>query len=462
MPSEQNIQGSKSYTVAFVVVTGLFFMWGFMTVLNDILIPYLKGVFDLNHTQAMFVQFAFFMAYFVGSAIYFFISITGGDPISRIGYKNGILAGLLISATGSALFYPAAEFKMYGFFLAALFVMGLGFTLLQIAANPYVAILGPEKSASSRLNLSQGFNSLGTTIGPLIGGFLIFKYFVGANITGADAVKIPYIIFTGMFLLLAVLIKVSHLPRVTAGNAIERTAGALKHPNLVFGALAIFFYVGGEVSIGSIMISYLGLENIAGLGEADASTYVAFYWGGLMIGRFLGAISLSPMKDMTLKYLLMLAVPLAAFLVIWYFSGIDHALIYGIFLIANLIAFMAGRSLAHRTLLIFALIAIVLLIIALTNQGQIAMWSVIGIGLFNSIMWSNIFTLSIEGLGRFKSQGSSLLVMMILGGAIVPVFQGMAADTYGVHASFFIPVICYAYIAFYGWRGYKRKQAELV
>jgi len=460
MPSEQKIQRTTSYTVAFVVVTGLFFMWGFMTVLNDILIPYLKGVFDLNHTQAMFVQFAFFMAYFVGSVVYFFISITGGDPISRIGYKNGILAGLLISATGSALFYPAAEFKMYGFFLAALFVMGLGFTLLQIAANPYVAILGPEKSASSRLNLSQGFNSLGTTIGPLIGGFLIFKYFAGANVDGADAVKIPYMIFTGMFLLLAVFIKVSHLPRVTADDAIERTAGALRHPNLVFGALAIFFYVGGEVSIGSIMISYLGLENIAGLGEADASKYVAFYWGGLMIGRFLGAISLSGMKDKGLKYLLMLAVPAAAFLVIWYFNGIDHALIYGIFLVANLLAFMAGRSLPHRTLLIFAFIAIMLLIIALTNQGQVAMWAIIGIGLFNSIMWSNIFTLSIEGLGRFKSQGSSLLVMMILGGAIVPVFQGMAADTYGVHASFFVPVICYTYIAFYGWKGYKRKSVE--
>ncbi|MCK5764552.1 MAG: sugar MFS transporter, partial [Bacteroidales bacterium] len=454
MPAEQNLQKTTSYTVAFVVVTGLFFMWGFMTVLNDILIPYLKGVFDLNHTQAMFVQFAFFMAYFVGSVIYFFISITGGDPISRIGYKNGILAGLLISATGSALFYPAAEFKMYGFFLAALFVMGLGFTLLQIAANPYVAILGSEKSASSRLNLSQGFNSLGTTIGPLIGGFLIFKYFAGPNIDGADAVKIPYMIFTGMFLLLAVLIKVSHLPRVTAGDVIERTAGALRHPNLVFGALAIFFYVGGEVSIGSILISYLGLESIAGLGEVDASKYVAFYWGGLMIGRFLGAISLSGMKDKGLKYLLMLAVPASAFLVIWYFNGIDHALIYGIFLVANLIAFMAGRSLPHRTLLIFALIAIALLIVALLNKGQVAMWAVIGIGLFNSIMWSNIFTLSIEGLGKFKSQGSSLLVMMILGGAIVPVFQGMAADAYGVHASFFVPVICYVYLAFYGWKGY--------
>ena len=457
MLAEQQERKKRNYTAALVVVTSLFFMWGFMTVLNDILIPYLKGVFDLNHTRAMLVQFAFFMAYFIGSVIYFIISIMKGDPISRIGYKRGIIAGLLISATGSALFYPAAEFKMYGFFLAALFVMGLGFTLLQIAANPYVAVLGSEKSASSRLNLSQGFNSLGTTIGPIIGGFLIFKYFAGSHVTGADAVKIPYLFFTGLFLLLALFIKISHLPRVTSGQTIERTAGALRYPNLVFGALAIFFYVGGEVSIGSIMISFLGLENIAGLQEADASKYVAFYWGGLMIGRFLGAISLSNMKDLSLKYLLMLAVPAAAFLVIWYFNGIDHALIYGIFLIANLAAFVFGRSLPHRTLLIFALIAIALLIMALLSQGQVAMWAIIGIGLFNSIMWSNIFTLSIEGLGKFKSQGSSLLVMMILGGAIIPVFQGMAADAYGVHASFFVPVVCYVYLAFYGWRGYKRK-----
>jgi len=473
MQADQNIRKNRGYTAAFAVVTGLFFMWGFMTVLNDILIPYLKGVFELNHAKAMLVQFAFFMAYFIGSVIYFFISITRGDPISRIGYKNGILLGLLISATGSALFYPAAEFRMYGFFLAALFVMGLGFTLLQIAANPYVAILGPEESASSRLNLSQGFNSLGTTIGPLIGGFLIFKYFAGAHVSGADAVKIPYLFFTGLFLLLALLIKVSKLPRVTGSDGIERTAGALRHPNLVFGALAIFFYVGGEVSIGSIMISYLGLEDIAGLNEAAASRYVAYYWGGLMIGRFLGAISLSTFRDKALKGWLMLGVPLMAFIVLLllqlygvfthegffaaHFTGFREISIFGVIMLMNYVAFLFGRSLPNRTLLIFALVAIGMLVAALMSKGQVAMWSVIGIGLFNSIMWSNIFTLAIEGLGRFKSQGSSLLVMMILGGAIVPVFQGMAADAYGVHASFFVPVICYAYIAFYGWKGYRRK-----
>ncbi len=447
----------KKNTIAFIILTGLFFMWGFMTVLNDILIPYLKGVFELNHTEAMLIQFAFFGAYFIGSLIYFIISVKYGDPIHKIGYKNGIIIGLLISAIGSSLFYPAANFLMYGFFLAALFIMGLGFTLLQIAANPYVAILGSEKTASSRLNLSQGFNSLGTTIGPLIGGYLIFKYFGGVEIEGAKAVQIPYLFFTGIFLLLAVLIKMANLPRLTTSESIKKGLGVLKHPHLVFGILAIFMYVGGEVSIGSILISYLGLENIAGLGESDASKYVAFYWGGLMIGRFMGAVSLSKIKNLWVKQLGMIGIPIMAFLVILYFNGIQTASIYSIFLIINFLGFLIGKSLPNRTLFVFASIAVFLLILTLVSNGMIAMWAVIGIGLFNSIMWSNIFTLAIEGLGEYTSQGSSLLVMAILGGALVPVFQGMAADAYGVHASFVVPIFCYVYIAFYGLKGYQRK-----
>lgn len=447
----------KSNTLAFVILTGLFFMWGFMTVLNDILIPYLKGVFDLNHTEAMLIQFAFFGAYFIGSLIYFLISIKYGDPISKIGYKNGIIVGLLISSVGSALFYPASNFLMYGFFLAALFVMGLGFTLLQIAANPYVAILGSEKTASSRLNLSQGFNSLGTTIGPLIGGYLIFKYFGGIEIEGAQAVQIPYLFFTGIFLLLAVLIKLADLPKLTNSGSIKKGLGVLKHKHLVFGIIAIFMYVGGEVSIGSILISYLGLENIAGLGESDASKFVAFYWGGLMIGRFMGAISLSKMKNLFVKQLSMIGIPLLAFLVVWYFNGLQTASIYSVFLIINFVGFLIGKSLPNRTLFVFAMISVLLLITTLLTNGLVAMWAVIGIGLFNSIMWSNIFTLSIEGLGKQTSQGSSLLVMAILGGALVPLIQGMMADAYGVHFSFVVPIFCYVYISFYGLKGYQRK-----
>ncbi len=443
-----------SYRSAFISLTILFFMWGFMTVLNDVLIPYLKSVFELNFAKAMLVQSAFFAAYFIGSLIYFLISVAKGDPINRIGYKKGIIAGLLISGFGALLFYPAAQFHMYGFFLSALFVMGLGFTLLQIAANPYVAILGSEKSASSRLNLAQGFNSLGTTIAPVFGGFLIFTFFKDAQ--GADAVKIPYLAFSLVFLLMAGFIKMTPLPKFTKSEEVETGFGALRYRQLIFGMMAIFMYVGGEVSIGSMMISYINLPDIAGLDEAAASKYVSFYWGGQMIGRFLGAISLSNMKNKALKYLLMFGVSLLAFVVIGLIDGFDTAMIYGIFLALNYLAFVFGKSLANRTLYIFSFINIGLLLLALLSTGPIALWSIIAIGLFNSIMWSNIFTLSIAGLGKYTSQGSSLLVMMILGGALLPVLMGAVADMIGVQLSFIVPVFCYIYIAFFGLYGYKQ------
>jgi len=439
--------------VAFSVLTSLFFMWGFFTVLNDILIPHLQSVFKLTIFMSMLVQFAFFGAYFIGSLVYFFISVSVGDPINKIGYKNGILIGLALSALGSLLFYPATYIHLYWFYLVALFIVGLGFTLLQIAANPYVAILGSEESASSRLNLVQGFNSLGTTIGPVIGGYLIFHYFAGVN-----AVKIPYLIYAGIFIFLGIAIFAIKLPRVTSSDEVVEGFGALKHRNLILGAIAIFMYVGAEVSIGSILIRYLGLENIAGLDEKDASQYLSFYWGGLMIGRFLGSISLSNMANKMYKNLLMFAVPLAAFLVIWYLKGGAIASIFSIFLVLNLISFYMGRSKASRTLMVFSMIIISLLIVTLSTTGVVAMWSVIGIGLFNSIMFSNIFTLAIAGLGKYTSQGSSMLVMAILGGAIVPPLQGHVADLVGVHLSFVVPIICYSYLAFYGWKGYIQKK----
>jgi len=449
------MQNQKNYTSAFISLTVLFFMWGFMTVLNDILIPYLKGVFELNYFQAMLVQFSFFIAYFVGSLIYFYISVSKGDPINKIGYKKGIIIGLLVSAFGALLFYPAAQFHLYGFFLAALFVLGLGFTLLQISANPYVAILGPEKSASARLNLAQGFNSLGTTIAPAVGGFLIFTFF--KNTEGSDAVKIPYLFFALLFVLIAVFIKFTPLPRFTNKEDKTEGFGALKYRHLVFGMLAIFMYVGGEVSIGSMIINFLKLPEIGGYDESGASLYVSIYWGGQMIGRFLGAISLSDIKNKALKYLFMLLVSLAAFLAIGILVDFATASVYAIFLTINYLAFIFGKSLANRTLFVFAFINILLLISVLTNTGEVALWSLIGIGLFNSIMWSNIFTLAIAGLGKYTSQGSSLLVMMILGGALLPLLMGLVADNFGVHLSFIVPVFSYLYLSFYGIIGYKRK-----
>lgn len=436
-------------------------MWGFITVLNDILIPHLKAVFELTYLEAMLVQFAFFGAYFIGGLLYFLISMISGDPISKIGYKNGIIIGLLMSALGTILFYPAAHFQFYGFFLTALFVLGLGFAMLQIAANPYVAILGPESSASSRLNLSQGFNSFGTTIGPILGGFFIFEYFKNTD-NGADSVVVPYLVLTAMLLFLAIAIKGAKLPRFVNVTHAIKGAGALKFRQLRLGAIAIFLYVGAEVAIGSFLISYLGLEKIAGFTEAQASPFVSFYWGGAMIGRFLGAISLSAI-DKKKKYISMLFVSVLAFsvvyLAVYLKTGVSFEQIipYVVFLLLNYFAFIIGKSLPGRTLSIFALAPIVLLLVGIFGSHLWAMWAILGIGIFNSIMWSNIFTMAIKGLGDFTSQGSSILVMFIVGGAILPPIQGAVADLVGVQLSFFVPMLSYVYLAYYGWKGHLAK-----
>ncbi len=420
--------GGQNYRGPFIIMTSLFFMWGFMTVFNDILIPRFKEAFTLNYFQAMLVQFAFFGAYAVGSIIYFVISAATGDPIAKIGYKNGIVIGLLISATGSALFWPAAVAHSYPMFLLALFVVGLGFAMLQIAANPYVTILGPEKTASSRLNLAQGFNSIGTTIGPLIGGWLIFQYFANSTAHGADSVKVPYMMFCIVFVALAVVFYFIHLPHVGEGK-IEPGAGALKYPHVVLGILAIFMYVGGEVSVGSAIISFLKQPSIAGLTELDASKYVAIYWGGLMIGRFMGSVELSEMKAAK-KQVLLIVIPLLAWLLLWaaksapmdalhgeskesVFSLWSSAFadnwsvfkIYLPFVGLCWLLFQFGQSLAARTLMIFSGMVVVLLLTAILVGGKTAMWCVVAVGLFTSIGWSNTFSLAIEGTGIHKSQG---------------------------------------------------------
>jgi FHS family L-fucose permease-like MFS transporter len=467
-----------NYRGSFAIMTSLFFLWGFMTVFNDILIPRFKEAFTLSYFQAMLVQFAFFGAYFVGSLIYFIISMTTGDPIAKIGYKNGVVIGLLISATGSALFWPAAWAMSYPMFLLALFIVGLGFAMLQIAANPYVTILGPEKTASSRLNLAQGFNSIGTTIGPIIGGWLIYQYFATHTAHGADSVKVPYLAFGIVFVLLAVIFLFIHLPHVGEGR-IERGAGALKYPHVVLGVLGIFMYVGGEVAVGSAIINFLGQENIAGLKELEASKYVALYWGGLMIGRFMGAVELSEMKPAN-KQTLLIVIPLLAYLLLWAAKscpmealqsksfGEIFALwgesfranwavfqLYLPFIGLCWVLFQFGKGRAGRTLTIFSLTVVALLLTAILVGGKLAMWCVVAVGLFTSIGWSNTFSLALEGTGVYKSQVSSLLVMAILGGAILPPLQGWIADRSNIQFSFIVPLIAYAYVAFYGAVGHR-------
>ena len=469
----------------FAIMTSLFFLWGFMTVFNDILIPRFKEAFTLTYFQAMLVQFAFFGAYFVGSLLYFIISATKGDPIAKIGYKNGVVLGLLISALGSALFWPAASAMSYPMFLGALFVVGLGFAMLQIAANPYVTILGPERTASSRLNLAQGFNSIGTTIGPLIGGWLIFQYFAKTGAHGVDSVKVPYLMFCIVFLVLAGVFFFVRLPHIGEGK-IEGGAGALKFPHVVLGVIAIFMYVGGEVAVGSAIINFLGQPTVAGLSEIDASKYVAIYWGGLMIGRFMGAVELSEMKA-SRKQVLLIVIPLLAFLLLWVAKSAPLDALHGdagasVFVqwrdafVANWavfklylpfvglcwLLFQFGKAQAARTLVIFASTVVALLLTAILVGGKVAMWCVVAVGLFSSIGWSNTFSLALEGTGVHKSQVSSLLVMAILGGALLPPLQGLVADlTKNLPLSFIVPLLAYGYVAFYGLKGHRIGRKDL-
>jgi len=488
--TEQGMKASspgnaRTYRGPFAIMTVLFFMWGFMTVFNDILIPRFKEAFALNYFEVMFVQFAFFGAYFIGSLLYFLISATAGDPIARLGYKNGVVIGLLSSAAGSALFWPAATAHSYPTFLAGLFIVGLGFAMLQIAANPYVTILGPERTASSRLNLAQAFNSLGTTTGPLIGGYLILQYFAKTGVHGAESVKVPYLLFCIVFMILAVIFFTVQLPHVGEGK-IEPGIGALRYPHVVLGVIAIFMYVGGEVSVGSAIINFLGQPNVAAMSAIDASKYVALFWGGMLIGRFMGAVELSEMTPPRKQFLLA-GIPALAFLIICLASGWGLAkTALGIEQVSSLsfgnltsflgscfsngfgvvkmylpllalcwLLFQFGKGLADRTLFVFSGMIVVLLAIAILMGGRLAMWCIVGIGLFTSIGWPNIFSLALDRMGVYKSQVSSLLVMAVVGGAILPVILGRVADVWNLQHSFIVPLIAYAYVAFYGWKGHK-------
>ncbi len=458
-PSDPSAQ-VQTYRGPFALMTILFFMWGFMTVWNDILIPRFKEAFTLDYFQAMLVQFAFFGAYAVGSLAYYIISMFWGDPINRIGYKNGVTIGLLIAAGGSALFYPAAALVSYPFFLVDLFIVGLGFAMLQIAANPYVTILGPERTASSRLNLSQAFNSFGTTIGPIIGGWLIFTVFTRPNMSGADAVKVPYLCFAVVFGLLALLFRFAHLPNFANSENPGRGLGALRHPHTVLGMVAIFMYVGGEVTVGSAIVNFLGTPRLGAIPHEAASRFLAFYWGGLMIGRFMGAFSLSDLRGW-LKKTLTVVVPIVAFAVVALTSTFANALHYGVFLVILPIVFLLGSASPQRMLALFSAVIIVLLATGMLTAGGTAMWTILAVGMFCSVMWSNIFSLAIEGLGPLKSQGSSLLVMAILGGAILPPLQGAVADNFGIQNSFIVPMVAFAFITFYGIYGYRAGRKDL-
>ncbi len=408
---------SPNYTRPLTIVTSLFFMWGFLTCLNDILIPHLKSIFELSYAKAMLIQFAFFSAYFL-------FSVPWSKIVNTIGYKATMVVGLLTMAVGAFLFVPAAAAVSYPLFLTALLILAAGITGLQVSANPYVDLLGKPETASSRLDLTQAFNSLGTTIAPKLGGLLILSAAPLAieqlhqltpqalhlyRLQEAASVKMPYSVIGVALLLLAVLIGFSKLPRVEGSTIRPGEKGndsIWKHPNLYFGALGIFAYVGAEVSIGSFLVNYFGLPEIAGLSAKSAAGFVSFYWGGAMIGRFLGAGLLQRCKP--------------------------------------------GYLLA-----ICAMVAGALVTASMVLSGHIAMWTILSVGFFNSIMFPTIFSLGEAELGPLSGSGSGILNMAIVGGAILPVIQGAIADQVGLHHAFVLPLLCYLYIIFYALSGSK-------
>jgi FHS family L-fucose permease-like MFS transporter len=410
------ISGSPSQTGnntgPLIIVTLLFFMWGLLTSLNDVLIPHLKAVYTLTYVQAMLVQFCFFGAYFI-------VSLPAGMLIRKIGYQNGAVAGLTIAAAGCALFYPAAT-SGYALFLIAFFVLAGGITILQVAANPYVTVLGDARTASSRLTLTQAFNSFGTTVAPTLGGMLILAGGVMSSTdlakmtaeqsaayqaTQAAAVQGPYLVLAAALLALAVLFALARLPKIVdAEQAGAESAGwsaVLKHRHLVLGAVAIFLYVGGEVSIGSFLINFMGDAKVAGLSAADAAPFVSYYWGGAMVGRFIG------------------------FAVMRYVSP--------------------GKALAFNSAAVIALV-----LVGIFGSGHLAMWAMLSVGLFNSIMFPTIFSMALNKLGPLTGQGSGVLCMAIVGGALVPFAQGLLADTISLQMSFLVPAVCYTFILYFG------------
>src|SRR5258708_2478222 len=414
---------SASYGAPLAVVTTLFFMWGLLTCLNDILVPHLKPIFDLNYKQIMLVQFAFFGAYFL-------FSIPSAKIIDWIGYQRSMVVGLLTMGVGAFLFVPAASAPSYPLFLVALIVLAAGITCLQVAANPYVTVLGNPSTASSRLNLTQAFNSLGTFLAPFFGGLLILtaapKTIAEIRAMAPDAlqayrlheaatVKTPYVGLGIALVLLAIAIGSFKLPKIPhAQHQIGEKVNASiwRHPNLIFGAIAIFVYVGAEVSIGSFLVNYFSQPEIGGLTEKVAASFVAFYWGGAMVGRFIGSGLLQKMKT--------------------------------------------GQLLG-----ICAVCAAALVAISMMSTGHFAMWSIIFVGFFNSIMFPSIFTLGVAELGPLTGDGSGIMIMAIVVGALIPLAQGAVADRIGIDNAFFLPLICYLYILYFALGG-SRPNSERV
>ncbi len=393
----------SSYTPALIVLGVLYFMMGLITCLNDTLVPFFKKGFTLSYSQSSLVQFYFFLTYAV-------MSIPAGKLIERIGYKKGMVLGFSIAAIGAILFLPASIFHFYELFLAALFVVAIGIVLLQVAANPYVTILGPAKTASSRLAMVQGVGSIGTTVAPVLGAYFILSRLDTSN-TSSEALRIPYLVIAGILVVIALVVSRLKLPVIKqaadrAGVVEGKTKSIFAFRNLNYGTVAIFLYVGAEVSIGTFLTNYV--SDILKLDVKDANSYVAFYWGSMVIGRLLGTLILKTVKP--------------------------------------------GFVLA-----ICASMAVMLILVSVNTSGLVAVWSMIAIGLFNSVMFAIIFSLSVNGLGTHTTRASGILSTAIVGGAVMPFMQGMLIDHFTWTIAFMLPLSGYLFILFYGLNGYRSK-----
>ena len=443
---------------SFVTLITVFFFWGFVGASNGILIPLFKEKFLLTQFQSQLVDLAFYFAYFVGSLIYFFTSRATGDPIDKIGYKKALILGLLISSVGALLFIPAANLLSYPLLLTALFVIGLGFALQQIVANPFVINFGAKETGSHRLNLAGGLNSFGTTIGPVVLSYALFGNISAPAIASNDlsAVKIPALILFGLFILCATILWFSKLPTVTTSEKLDKDLGALKYPQLTLGMIAIFIYVGVEVTIQSNLGALLKMPEIKGIDHTKISHFISLYWGSLMIGRWTGALAVFNFNKTT-KLMMQIITPFLAFGVICAInylrgSNIEDYIYYLPYIcLASAIFIFSGDNPA-RTLLILSLTACVMMVVGLVSSGNLALYSFISGGLFCSVMWPCIFALAINGLGKYTNQGSSLLVMMILGGAIIPPIQGILVDILNPQISYIVTVFCFAYLAWYAFK----------
>ena len=449
-------------------------MWGFITVSNDILVNTFQEIFELSKTQRSFVQLFFFGAYFVVSLAYYLTSsITGIDPINKVGYKKGMSISLAICGLGCLSFYPAASYASYPAFLFALFLLASGVTGLQICANPYATILGPEETSSSRLNLAQGFNSLGTTLGPLVGTFLIYFYFAEGKHDEFSVAK-TYMVYGLFFILLAILTSLSKMPDFKQENTMEKSdKNIFRHKQLTLGILAIFCYVGTEVTIGTWLVEYAKNPKIGGWSEEQASLFLPYFWGGIMYGRLIASFAYNQNLSTVKKWTRMITMAIGVMIGLYFIKGIEIDSIKGLvyetpalsdlkwfFSLAGLglIGFYASLFNPARSLVIFSSINIVLLSIGINFTGDIALWSIIGTGIFLSIGWSNIFSLAIKKLGKETSQGSSLLVMAVVGGALFSFAQAWFAEKYGIQFSFIIPAIGIIYLLYYGVSGHKIKE----